>query len=226
MTRDIVTSRRFGPATLMGVAGCLLVATVTAASGTQDCSALSGLTLDGAKVTSVNAIAAGNYTQPDEGSGPHTFGDLPTFCEVRGIATPTPQSRIGFTVWLPQPAHWSHRLHMVGNGAYGSNLYYAQLVARIQRGDVAVATDTGHAGDTLGFGFDNPEAILDWVVGRSTNPFVRRKRLQRRSMGTRPPTATSAAAPPAAHRPCMRLNVTRMISMASSRAIRATIAPT
>jgi feruloyl esterase len=187
MTRDIVTSRRFGPATLMGVAGCLLVATVTAASGTQDCSALSGLTLDGAKVTSVNAIAAGNYTQPDEGSGPHTFGDLPTFCEVRGIATPTPQSRIGFTVWLPQPAHWSHRLHMVGNGAYGSNLYYAQLVARIQRGDVAVATDTGHAGDTLGFGFDNPEAILDWG-GRSVHESVRAAKAIAAAFYGNPPT--------------------------------------
>src|SRR5580704_8879427 len=140
MTRDVVTSRRFGSATLMGAAGCLLVATVAAAAGTQDCAALSGLTLDGAKVTSAGAMEAGSYTQPDEGGGPHTFGDLPAFCEVRGIATPTPQSRIGFTVWLPQAANWSHRLHMVGNGAYGSNLNYAQLVARVQRGEIGRAS--------------------------------------------------------------------------------------
>jgi feruloyl esterase len=156
----------------MGLAGGFLMATVAAAAGAQDCPALSGLALDGAKVTTVKAIPAGSYTQPDEGHGPHTFSDLPAFCEVRGIATPTPQSRIGFTVWLPQAANWSHRLHMVGNGAYGSNLYYAQLVARIQRGDVAVATDTGHTGDTLSFGFDNREAIADWG-GRAVHESAR-----------------------------------------------------
>jgi len=172
MTRDSVAGRRFGMATLLGVAGGLLVATVTAVSGTQDCPALSGLTLDGARVTSVNARAAGSYTQPDEGGGHRTYSDLPAFCEVRGIAMPTPQSRIGFAVWLPQAANWSHRLHMVGNGAYGSNLYYAQLVARLQRGDVAVATDTGHTGDSLGFGFDNREAIADWG-GRAVHESVR-----------------------------------------------------
>src|SRR5271169_4027723 len=104
MTRYALASRRFGMTTLVGAAGGLLVATITAASATQDCSALSGLTLDGAKVTSAESIPAGSYTQPDEGSGPHTFSGVPAFCEVRGVATPTPQSRIGFTVWLPQTA--------------------------------------------------------------------------------------------------------------------------
>jgi feruloyl esterase len=172
MTRHAVASRRSGSASLIAVAGGLLVASITAASSAQDCAALSSLTLDGAKVTSAKAMPAGSYTQPDEGSGPHTFNDLPAFCEVQGIATPTPRSRIGFTVWLPQPADWSRRLHMVGNGAYGSNIYYAQLVARIKRGDVAVATDTGHTGESLSFGFENPEAIADWG-GRSVHESAR-----------------------------------------------------
>jgi feruloyl esterase len=163
--------RQFRVASVIG-AGFLSVAAASAAERTQDCSALSGLMLDGAKVTSAKAVPAGNYTQPDEGSGPHTFRDLPAFCEVQGFATPTAQSRIGFTVWLPQPGNWSHRLHMVGNGGYGSNLYYAQLVARVQRGDVAVATDTGHTGESLEFGFDNREAIVDWG-GRSVHESVR-----------------------------------------------------
>jgi feruloyl esterase len=68
---------------------------------------------------------------------------------------------IGFEVWLPLQG-WSHRLHMVGNGGYGSNIYYAQMSARIRVHDIAVATDTGHRGDTLAFGIDNPEAVVDW----------------------------------------------------------------
>ena len=164
-------SRRLGVASFIG-AGLLSVAAVSAAEGPQDCLGLPALVLRGAKITSAREIPAGSYTQPDEGSGPHTFNGLPPFCEVQGIATPTPQSRIGFTVWLPQAGNWSHRLHMVGNGGYGSNLYYAQLVARVQRGDVAVATDTGHTGKSLDFGFDNREAIADWG-GRSVHESVR-----------------------------------------------------
>jgi len=170
--RHAMPTRPLGMMTAVALAGGLLAATANGAPGAQDCAALTSLTLDGAKITAATPIPAASYTQPDEGSGPHTFTGLPAFCAVRGVATPTPQSRIGFTVWLPQAAGWSHRLHMVGNGAYGSNLYYAQLVARLQRGDVAVATDTGHTGDSLSFGFDNREAIADWG-GRAVHESAR-----------------------------------------------------
>jgi feruloyl esterase len=164
-------SRHLGIVSCIG-AGLLSAAAVSAAEGPPDCPRLPALALNGAKIISAKEVPAGSYTQPDEGSGPHTFNGLPAFCEVKGIATPTPQSHIGFTVWLPQAGNWSHRLHMVGNGGYGSNLYYAQLVARVQRGDVAVATDTGHTGESLAFGFDNREAIADWG-GRSIHESVR-----------------------------------------------------
>src|ERR1700761_1769647 len=169
--REKAVSRGLGIASFIG-AGLLSVAAASAVEGPQDCPRLPALALDGAKIISAKEVAAGSYTQPDEGSGPHTFNGLPAFCEVKGIATPTPQSRIGFTVWLPQAGNWSHRLHMVGNGGYGSNLYYAQLVARGQHGDVAVATDTGHTGEQLSFGFDNREAIADWG-GRSIHESAR-----------------------------------------------------
>lgn len=42
------------------------------------------------------------------------------FCEVKGIASPVPTSRIDFAVWLPPPERWSQRLHMVGNGTMAS----------------------------------------------------------------------------------------------------------
>jgi feruloyl esterase len=84
------------------------------------------------------------------------------YCEVKGIVSPVPDSRIGFTVWLPSAERWSQRLHMVGNGGYSSKMYVDQLEARIKRGDVAVATDTGHTGSDLTFGRDHPEAIVDW----------------------------------------------------------------
>ena len=157
---------------MVGLAGPLLAASVSAAPAAWDCSTLVDLKLDGAMIASSKAVGSGRYGQPDEGRGARAFADLPAFCEVRGVATPSPRSRIGFTVWLPRAARWSRRLHMVGNGAYGSSLYYAQLAARVRRGDVAVATDTGHTGESLGFGFGNREAIADWG-GRAVHESVR-----------------------------------------------------
>jgi feruloyl esterase len=61
---------------------------------------------------------------------------------------------------------------MVGNGAYGSNIYWAQLVTRILANDVAVATDTGHNGGELTFGRDHPSAIVDWGGGRAVHESV------------------------------------------------------
>ncbi len=112
---------------------------------------------------SAEKVTSGVFTEQSATSGKtRKYSELPTFCRVQGLATPVAGSRIGFEVWLPDAANWSQRLHMVGNGGYGSNLYYAQLATRIRSGDVAVATDTGHTGDTLTFGKDNPEAIVDW----------------------------------------------------------------
>jgi feruloyl esterase len=127
-----------------------------------DCGKLASLALPAARIVSATSVTDGDYREAGEDNAGRTHTGLPEFCEVRGIATPVSRSRIGFTVWLPLATQWSQRIHMVGNGGYGSNLYYAQLAARIKRGDVAVATDTGHEGSSLAFGQNNPEAIVDW----------------------------------------------------------------
>ncbi len=104
--------------TITVLATLLILPAVTFAKP-ADCERLTSLTLPGARVVSA------------EWKTDH--------CEVKGIATPVPASRIGFTVLLPAAERWSQRLHMVGNGGYSSRIYVAQLEARIKRGDVAVA---------------------------------------------------------------------------------------
>lgn len=114
-------------------------------------------------VTGAQEIAGGSFAEPQEDGRPvRSHGALPTFCHVQAVASPVAGSRIGFEVWLPQATDWSGRVHMVGNGGFGSNLYYAQLAARVRRGDVGVATDTGHRGGSLTFGRGNRAAIEDW----------------------------------------------------------------
>jgi feruloyl esterase len=91
-----------------------------------------------------------------------TFDDLKPFCRVRGVSRPVRGSAIGFEVWLPAPSRWSGRLHMIGNGAYVSNISFKQMIARLDDGDVAVATDTGHSGTALTWGWKHPERIEDF----------------------------------------------------------------
>jgi feruloyl esterase len=151
----------------MGLRLCALVAGfATLAIGgpalAADCGHLPTLRLPHVAVVSATLTQAGDFIEQSGSRAPRRYQNVPAFCRVVGTASPVSGSRIGFEVWLPAPVAWSQRLHMVGNGAYGSNLYYAQLVARVQRGDVAVATDTGHSGSSLLFGRNNPVAIEDW----------------------------------------------------------------
>jgi feruloyl esterase len=124
------------------------------------CNDLMGRTLDHATVKSAEVIGGGVFT-PTTGNR-KSYSGLPSFCRVRGVSTPVSGSEIGFEVWLPRSESWTRRLHMVGNGAYSSNIYYAQMVARIRVGDVAVGTDTGHQGGDLTFAIDHPERIVDF----------------------------------------------------------------
>jgi feruloyl esterase len=134
-----------------------------AAAHAAECDDLTKLALPHAEVTSAKVIQGGVFSEAVRpGQQPRLHSGLPAFCQVQGISRPVKGSRIGFEVWLPVASSWSQRLHMVGNGAYGSNIYYAQMASRLRNGDIAVATDTGHTGGDLSFGTDNLVAINDW----------------------------------------------------------------
>jgi feruloyl esterase len=141
------------------------------AAHAEGCTDLMKLQIPHATLRSAVETPAGEFVEQRGKREPIHYPNVPAYCRVSGVSSPVPTSKIGFEIWLPAPAAWSQRLHMVGNGAYGSNLYYAQLVARVQRGDVAVATDTGHTGSSLLFGKDNPVAIEDWG-GRAVHESV------------------------------------------------------
>lgn len=143
--------------------GVIWVSVPAAEARTIDCAGMAKTALPHVSITGVQVVE-GSFTEPKVGDrAPKVHSSMPSFCQVQAIASPVKGSRIGFEVWLPLRANWSKRLHMVGNGGYGSNLYYAQLAARVRRGDVAVATDTGHTGGALTFGRDNRVAIDDWA---------------------------------------------------------------
>jgi feruloyl esterase len=141
-----------------------LLAVAPEAARAAPCADLAGLSLPHVQILLAAPVTNGTFqddTRLPDGQV-KVYRDLPAFCRVRGVSRPTADSQIAFEVWLPQ-AGWTHRLHMVGNGAYSSNLYYPEVAQRLRAGDVAVATDTGHRGKDLSFGIGRPEKIADFA---------------------------------------------------------------
>jgi len=131
------------------------------ASAHVPCADMLKLRLPLATVTIAEVVAPGAFRAPVGDPQHGNFSDLPGFCRVHGFVHPVPGSNIGFEVWLPL-GKWSGRLHMVGNGAYMSRIYWPELANRIREGDVGVATDTGHKGGSLTFAVGHPQRIIDW----------------------------------------------------------------
>ena len=146
---------------------CAAAAALTLWAGAAkaaDCAGLARLELPHATITLAAPVTGGVFkddtrVQDDE---VHIYRGLPAFCRVRGVSRPVAGSEIEFEAWLPL-AGWSGRLHMVGNGGYSSNIYYAQMVQRLLAGDVAVGTNTGHHGADMSFGFGQPEKVADFA---------------------------------------------------------------
>jgi feruloyl esterase len=124
------------------------------------CEDIAHLRLPNVVIEHATEITSGVFAEP--GPEKHTEVGLPTFCQVVGVAIPVRGSRIGFEVWLPLSG-WNSRLSMTGNGTYGANLSYTQMAMMLRRGDVAVATNTGHEAGQEEFAIGRPEAIADWA---------------------------------------------------------------
>lgn len=127
----------------------------------SNCAALKDLKLPHVEIKIATEIV-GSFTEDMAVGRPaRTYSHLPAFCRVYGVSTPVPGSRIGFEVWMPVRG-WSHRLHMIGGGAYVSNISYEDMIPRLDEGDVAVGTDTGHSGTDLKFGWHHRQRIVDF----------------------------------------------------------------
>lgn len=142
---------------LAGAAMALAFAPATARAA-SDCAALAALTLPNATVVTADAVPAGPLS-PAKG----VTLTVPAFCRVTAIGTPTPDSRIGFEVWLPAAAAWNGKLLGVGNGGYSSVLDYKAMADGLGAGYATVATDDGHTGEDLQFVVGHPGKIEDWA---------------------------------------------------------------
>ena len=137
--------------------------TPTRASAQQSCESLTTLNLPNTTITSATSLPAGTFVPPP----PYQpIPNLPAFCRVVGVATPTSDSVINFEVWLPTTL-WNGKFNGGGNGGYGGSFTspYGWMAGGLRRGYTAAGTDMGHdATVTPGgsFALGHPEKVADW----------------------------------------------------------------
>lgn len=136
---------------------CMAVA--VPASAATSCQALASLTLPGASIASAVSVPAGNFTPPDG----KPIANLPAFCRVTGVISPTPDSNIRFEVWMPS-ADWNGKFEGAGNGGFAGVINYSDMAAAISRGYATASTDTGHqaGGTDAAWALGHPEKIADF----------------------------------------------------------------
>lgn len=128
-------------------------------AGAADCAALSSAALPDTTITAARLVPSGSFTPPYG----NTLDKLPTFCRVAGVIKPTPDSYIGFEVWMPESG-WNGKYLGVGNGGFAGSIGYNSMGANLKRGYATAGTDTGHEGDAedASWAYKHPEKVIDF----------------------------------------------------------------
>jgi len=84
------------------------------------------------------------------------------FCRVAGVAAPTPDSHIGFEIWLPPASRWNGKYQQVGSGSSAGSIGTGAMQPALEAGYATLATDNGHLTDP---GAPNGANEQAWAVG-------------------------------------------------------------
>lgn len=157
---------RLGNRLAAGAAVGLIAAGSGFATAQTSCTDLKNLKLDNVTILSAAAVEPGPL-KPPEGM-PFKVPDvtIPPHCEVTGVARPTSDSEITFTLWLPAAATWNGKYMQRGNGGWAGSIQPAVLVVPLMRGYAVSATDDGHrtAGimPDANWAIGHPEKLIDF----------------------------------------------------------------
>lgn len=131
----------------------------------EACAALSAQGAEGRTITAAEAVTSGSYTPAGTQD---QIQNLPPFCRVAGVLTPTSTSRILFEVWMPLE-NWNGKFAGVGNGGWAGVISLGSLGDQLRRGYATASTNTGHqapspAGlDAARFAHEQPEQLIDFA---------------------------------------------------------------
>jgi feruloyl esterase len=132
------------------------IALAAAPATAAPCSSLTNLLhLEHTTITA-QSVPPGSFTV-----GGQTFTDLPRFCRVVGLSKPSPDSQIGFEVWLPE-SDWNTRYQQAGNGGFAGAIPYGSLAGALRAGYAAAGTDDGHTTFGADFAVGHHQRVIDF----------------------------------------------------------------
>ncbi len=143
-------------------------AALASAVSTANCSALTGFTLDNARIISAELVPEGVFTPPFIANrNPNTDAEsMPAHCRVKLLLTPSADSNINAEIWLPAE-NWNGRFLAVGNGGWGGAIQgYGDMQMALRRGYATAASDTGHTdadGPNGMFALGHQEKLIDFA---------------------------------------------------------------
>ncbi len=153
---------------LAALSAAALVA-LPATARALDCAGLASFTSEGnTKVTDATLITSGELVTPasPNGSAQH-LTNLPEFCRVQGLSSPSDDSAIRFEVWLPTA--WNGKFLSSGEGGFVGQPNYTRLGLDggldelIRRRYATASTDTGHDLSTPYWAVGHPERVTDYL---------------------------------------------------------------
>lgn len=93
---------------------------------------------------------------------------------------PSTSAGIGIEVWLPSPANWNQRIHVIGGGGFAGGVHTnttllagasgaggptsSPMIASTIEGAVSASTDTGHSSTGSGSFLMNPDGTINTVL--------------------------------------------------------------
>jgi feruloyl esterase len=139
-----------------------------APAGAASCESLTALSLPHTSITLAQSVLAGEFIPPHVPSAPPGYSEapmrnLPGFCRVAAVASPSSDSVIKFEVWMPAK-DWNGKFQGVGNGGWAGSISYRALGIALQHNYATASTDTGHEGNGRNalFAIGHPEKIIDF----------------------------------------------------------------
>jgi feruloyl esterase len=134
-------------------------APATGARAANNCAGLAALSIavPNVAITTAQSVPAGTFTAADG----EVFNNLPAFCRVVAVATPTTQSLINFEVWMPSNGSWNGKFQGEGSGGSAGAISFFAMAPALVRGYATMSNDNGHTGSVWTFA-QFPEKVVDF----------------------------------------------------------------
>jgi hypothetical protein len=143
-------------------AALALLAAGAAQAGTCENLTVLNVGLSGGTVTGSVTVPGPHYTAANG----VTYTNVPSFCKVSLVMTPTTDSFINVELWLPVST-WNGKFQGIGNGGYAGTIQQGlgTMITGLQQGFAVATTDMGTApsyttnADAL---IGHPQKWIDW----------------------------------------------------------------